>query len=109
MAAAAKEGSLESRFGQRGGDYVHNNSILSLALSGGSTPGALYRLLAEEPYRTHIPWSQVHLFWADERCVPHDHEHSKYTIQGSAVIAGEKGPQVKYNAFANLKAMMEKK
>ena len=39
----------------------------------------------------------------------HDHEHSKYTIQGSAVIAGEKGPQVKYNAFANLKAMMEKK
>ena len=42
----------------------------SLALSGGSTPGALYRLLAEEPYRTHIPWSQVHLCWADERCVP---------------------------------------
>ena len=38
----------------------------------------------------------------------HDHEHSKYTIQGSAVIAGEKGPQVKYNPFANLKSMLDK-
>jgi 6-phosphogluconolactonase len=42
----------------------------SAALSGGSTPGRLYRLLAEEPYLTQIPWAEVHLFWGDERCVP---------------------------------------
>ncbi len=28
------------------------------ALSGGKTPGALYRRLAEEPYRSRIPWTQ---------------------------------------------------
>lgn len=42
----------------------------------------------------------------------HDHEHSKYSIyngeNGSAVIPGEKSPQVKHNPFANLKAMLDK-
>jgi 5-methylcytosine-specific restriction endonuclease McrA len=41
----------------------------------------------------------------------HDHEHSKYSIyngeNGSAVIPGEKSPQVKHNPFANLKALMD--
>ncbi len=59
----------------------------SLALSGGSTPGALYRLLAEEPYRSHIPWSQVHLFWADERCVPPGDPGSNYRLACEALIA----------------------
>ena len=59
----------------------------SLALSGGSPPGALYRLLAEEPYRTRIPWAQVHLFWADERCVPPDDPGSNYRLAYEALIA----------------------
>ena len=25
-----------------------------------------------------IPWEHVHVFWADERCVPHDHEDSNF-------------------------------
>lgn len=59
----------------------------SVALSGGSTPGALYRLLAAEPYRSHIPWQQVHLFWADERCVPPDHDGSNYRMAHQALVA----------------------
>ena len=56
------------------------------ALSGGTTPGALYRLLAEEPYRSHIPWAQVHLFWADERCVPADHPASNFRLAYETLI-----------------------
>lgn len=41
-----------------------------LNLSGGSTPLALYRLLAQHP---DLPWSDTHLFWGDERFVPVDH------------------------------------
>ena len=44
-----------------------------VALSGGSTPMALYRLLAREP----IDWTRIHVFWGDERLVlPEDAENS---------------------------------
>ncbi|MBO0931552.1 6-phosphogluconolactonase [Fibrella aquatilis] len=41
----------------------------TLALSGGSTPIALHKLLAAPPYRDRIDWKRVHIFWGDERCV----------------------------------------
>jgi 6-phosphogluconolactonase len=40
-----------------------------VALSGGSTPRAMHRLLASPPAGTGSPWEHTHLFWADERCV----------------------------------------
>jgi 6-phosphogluconolactonase len=59
----------------------------SVALSGGSTPGGLYRLLAEEPYRAQVPWEEVHLFWGDERCVPPDDPGSNYHLAREMLIA----------------------
>ena len=47
------------------------------ALSGGSTPKLLFKLLAEE-YRDKIDWSRLHFFWGDERLVPHDDPESNY-------------------------------
>jgi 6-phosphogluconolactonase len=44
-----------------------------LVLSGGSTPLALYRLLAREP---GLPWEDITLFWGDERFVPPEHPSS---------------------------------
>jgi 6-phosphogluconolactonase len=41
-----------------------------VALSGGSTPRPMHRLLIQEPYWSEMPWGQVHVFWVDERCVP---------------------------------------
>jgi 6-phosphogluconolactonase len=49
-----------------------------VALSGGGTPQALYRLLAGPPYREQVPWGQTHLFWGDERCVPPADPGSNY-------------------------------
>lgn len=68
-------------------EAVESRGRFSVALSGGSTPGALYRLLAEEPYRSQIPWEQVHLFWADERCVPPDDPASNYRLAHGTLIA----------------------
>jgi len=48
------------------------------AISGGSTPRAMHRLMAEEPYRSYIPWKHIHLFWVDERCVPERAPESNY-------------------------------
>ncbi len=59
----------------------------SVALSGGSTPGHLYRLLAGEPYRSQIPWGEVHLFWGDERCVPPGDPGSNYFLASETLIS----------------------
>jgi 6-phosphogluconolactonase len=48
----------------------------ALALAGGSTPRRLYELLADAP----LPWDRIHLFWGDERFVPHDHPESNVQL-----------------------------
>lgn len=42
----------------------------AVALTGGSSPQRLYRLLAEQPWRGQVPWDCVHWFIGDDRFVP---------------------------------------
>ncbi len=58
----------------------------ALCLSGGSTPKRLYELLATAPYRDSFPWSRTHLFWGDERFVPHDDALSNYRMVREALL-----------------------
>lgn len=44
----------------------------AVCLTGGSSPEALYRLLAAEPWRGRVPWERVHWFIGDDRFVPAD-------------------------------------
>jgi 6-phosphogluconolactonase len=57
-------------------ETLETKSICTIALSGGSTPNMLHRLLAAEPYSTQIDWSRLHLFWGDERVVPFTDERN---------------------------------
>jgi 6-phosphogluconolactonase len=57
---------------------LSNQDRFTVALSGGATPKLLFTRLAQEPYRSHIPWDKVWCFWGDERCVPPDHPESNY-------------------------------
>lgn len=50
----------------------------SIAVSGGSTPRPMHRLLAKSPFFQEIPWHKSHIFWVDERCVPHTNPASNY-------------------------------
>lgn len=74
------------RFARVACEAVESRGRFSVALSGGSTPGVLYRMLAEEPYRDQIPWAQAHLFWGDERCVPADDPGSNYRLASETLI-----------------------
>ena len=87
------------------GEAGRSSGRFAVALSGGSTPRALYALLGSAPYRERIDWRQVHLFWGDERCVPPDHPESNYRMVREALlskislpegnihrVAGEKDP-----------------
>ncbi|RTY84441.1 6-phosphogluconolactonase [Flavobacterium sp. ZB4P23] len=43
-----------------------------VALTGGSSPVAIYALLATASYKTKIDWEKIFIFWGDERWVPLD-------------------------------------
>jgi 6-phosphogluconolactonase len=59
----------------------------TLALSGGSTPKALYELLAREEKSARIPWEQTHIFWSDERCVPPSDSQSNYRMAHETLLS----------------------
>jgi 6-phosphogluconolactonase len=46
-------------------------------LNGGGTPEGTFQLLASE-FHDQVSWSQVHIFWGDERCVPAGDPESSY-------------------------------
>lgn len=52
---------------------------VNIALSGGSTPGRLFRLWGEN-FGPAINWENIHFFWVDERCVPPDDPESNYKM-----------------------------
>ena len=65
-AAALLDELIDAALGERGRAHV--------ALAGGTTPGGAYRLLA--PTR----WSEVELWFGDERCVGPDDPESNYRM-----------------------------
>lgn len=56
---------------------------VSLALSGGSTPIPMHRVLAQLP---DVPWERVRLFLVDERFVPLDDEQSNFRMIRETLI-----------------------
>lgn len=60
--------------------------VFNVALAGGSTPEMLYGLLAALPFREDLDWTQVHLFFGDERAVPADHADSNYRMANATLF-----------------------
>jgi 6-phosphogluconolactonase len=56
----------------------------SISLAGSNTPRRTYELLAAEPA---IDWSQVHVWFGDERCVPPDDPDSNYRMAHETLIS----------------------
>ena len=78
----------------------HDRGRFAVALSGGSTPRALYALLAAPEYKEEIGWSQVHLFWGDERCVPPDHADSNYRMVRESLLSKIQIPEANVHRMA---------
>ncbi len=60
-------------------DAVASRGVARVALSGGTTPGAAYRRVAE----FDLPWGQIEWFWVDERAVEPSHERSNFRAAAS--------------------------
>lgn len=63
------------------------SSRFSVALAGGSTPRALFELLAGDAYRNRVDWPNVHVYFGDERTVPPDHRDSNYGMARATLLS----------------------
>ena len=68
---------------------VTTRGVARVAISGGSTPKAMFALLADpgQPFAASIPWTKLHLYWVDERCVPPTDAESNYRMTNEALLA----------------------
>lgn len=73
-------------FAEEAAKSIREKGGFTVALAGGSTPKALYELLATE-YRDALDWNGVHAFFGDERTVPPDHEDSNYRMAYEALLS----------------------
>lgn len=66
---------------------IAEQGVFRVALSGGSTPRAVFSQLADDPaLRSRINWMKVLFFWGDERHVPPDHPDSNYRMASEAML-----------------------
>jgi 6-phosphogluconolactonase len=67
-------------------DAISRRGRFTVALSGGSTPEKMYKLLAEPERSARIDWSRCHLFFGDERHVPADDPRSNQGMARRALL-----------------------
>jgi 6-phosphogluconolactonase len=85
-AAIAKRAAQE--FVQAAAAAVKQNGVFNVALAGGSTPKALYGLLATDAaLRSQVPWDKMHLFFGDERHVGQDQADSNFRMVTEALLS----------------------
>ena len=65
-------------------DYIsktlQHQERFTIALSGGSTPQKLFKILAASPYKETLDYSKLHIFWGDERFVPYEDERNNAKV-----------------------------
>lgn len=84
-----------------------------IALSGGNTPKGLFKKLSKN-YSELIPWSRIHFWWGDERCVSPNDEESNYKMTNDYLfskisipkenihrIRGEENPEKEANRYSD--------
>jgi len=68
---------------------IESRARFTVALAGGSTPKAIFGLLAadEAAGRNKLPWDKVQVFFGDERHVPPGHPDSNYRMANEALLS----------------------
>lgn len=89
------------------GAAIARRGRFTAALSGGSTPRALYSLLSSAEFCGRTDWPRVHLFFGDERCVPPDHPESNFRMVEETLLEGGRIPASNVHRMAGEKEPAE--
>src|SRR5262245_14010515 len=85
------------RFAEIAEAFTNDAGRFTVALSGGSTPKAMFQILAQKPFACALPWRSIYFFWGDERCVPPDHADSNFRMADETLLS--KVPIPRENIF----------
>jgi 6-phosphogluconolactonase len=72
-------------FADKAGEAIAERGRFAVVLAGGSTPEAMYGILASD-YADRIDWSRVYVFFGDERPVPPDHDDSNHKMASEMLL-----------------------
>lgn len=61
---------------------LRTQPVAAIAISGGKTPSGMFSVMAQAEF----DWSNVHIFWVDERCVPPDDEQSNFKMADETLL-----------------------
>jgi 6-phosphogluconolactonase len=84
--AAALANAAAERFVESAERSIAASGRFVVALSGGSTPRRTYEQLALDEFASRVRWSQVHVIWGDERCVPPTDANSNYHMARETLL-----------------------
>ncbi len=86
-------------FAAKAEQAVASRGVARIAISGGSTPQATFKLLADpaQPFLATVPWDKIFLYWVDERCVGPDDPESNYGVARDLLLS--KVPIPEANVF----------
>ncbi|WP_116788672.1 6-phosphogluconolactonase [Flavobacterium psychrotrophum] len=65
---------------------IQERNQFVVALTGGSSPVGLYKLLATPEYLSKIDWNKVFVFWGDERWVPLEDDLSNAKMSAESLL-----------------------
>ncbi|MHC4644656.1 MAG: 6-phosphogluconolactonase [Planctomycetota bacterium] len=72
---------------------IKAGNAFCVAISGGHTPRRFFELLGDLPECKGLAWSQIQLFWVDERYVPADSQDSNYKLAADTFLGKVPIPQ----------------
>lgn len=75
---AEAQAAVAERIARRAALAVAERGRCLIAISGGSAPPGVFRLLCAEPLASRVPWEALSVVWADERYVPFADPESNY-------------------------------
>lgn len=84
---------------------IQEHGKFTVALSGGSSPKAIFSLLSTKEYADKIEWNKVYFFWVDERWVSLDDEKSNFKMTLETLL--DKVPVNKDQVFPMYKEGIE--
>lgn len=83
---AAFEAGAARLIAERLAELLAERERVSLMLSGGTTPRAVYGVLAVPPLAASVPWDRVDFYFGDERAVPREDPESNYGLARRALF-----------------------
>ncbi len=66
---------------------IQERGVFTLALSGGSTPLPLFKLLSGKDWANRLPWEKIVIYWVDERCVDPADPQSNYGVARKELLS----------------------